>query len=220
MGENFDIDGLVSYYKETISDTKMLINPEYRILDREVRSLNGKLSTLRAKFGKLTLKIDESPTDKRLQKSIAKKAEIHQEIQILEKQIGIVKEKRKGTVRKITFEQLPPQEQFTNAINDRKYFLDNIKMIAYRAETGMYNIIKHQMNPHHADEGRKLLQQTYTSDVDLIPDYQDKTLTVKIHHLNYRRDNKVLEHLCEELNETETVFPGTDLRLIYKLVSA
>jgi len=30
----------------------------------------------------------------------------------------------------------------------------------------------------------------------------------------------VIRHLCEELNATETLFPGTGLKLIYKLGSA
>ena len=30
---------------------------------------------------------------------------------------------------------------------------------------------------------------------------------------------EVIRHLCTELNETETIFPGTKLRLVYKLVS-
>lgn len=219
MGENFDIDGLVSYSKRQVSETKTLINPQHRKLDSEVRSLNGKLIRQKAKFGGLTLKEDVLE-GKKLERAIAKKAQVLEEIQILENQIALAKEKRKNTERKITFAQLPAEEQFTDAINDRKHFLDQIKMIAYRAETSMYNLIKHQMNPHHSDEGRKLLQQIYKSNVDIVPDYQQKTLMVKIHHLNYRRDNKVLQYLCDQLNETETEFPGTDLRLIYKLVSS
>lgn len=92
-------------------------------------------------------------------------------------------------------------------------------MIAYRAETSMYHLIKPQMNIHHRDEGRKLLQQIYTSDADILPDYENKTLTVKLHHLNHRKNDKLLQYLCEKLNETETEFPGTDLKLIYKLLS-
>ncbi|MHB1841472.1 MAG: hypothetical protein ACYCPD_17075 [Acidobacteriaceae bacterium] len=29
--------------------------------------------------------------------------------------------------------------------------------------------------------------------------------------------DQALRHLCDELNATETTFPGTDLRLIYKI---
>ena len=84
----------------------------------------------------------------------------------------------------------------------------------------MYNQIKNQLNLHHQDEGRKLLQQIYTSDADIIPDYSNKTLTVKLRNLNYRKDDKVMKYLFEKLNETETEFPGTDLRIIYRLVSS
>lgn len=219
MSENFDIDGLVSYSKEIISDTKMLINPEYRQLESELRSLNGKLSRQKVLFGTLTLK-EELNKGKKLKKLIVKKAEIHQEINILEMQASVLKDKKKNIDRKITYSSLPKSEQFSNAINDRKHFMDNIKMIAYRAETGMYNLIKKQLNEHHQDESRKLLQQIYTSDADIVPDYINKTLTVKLHNLNYKKDDKVVSYLCEKLNETETEFPGTDLKIIYELVSS
>ena len=217
MTENFDIDGLVSYTKEIISDTKMLVNPAYKQLESELKSLNGKLSKQKTLFANLTLK-EESEKGKKLERSIAKKAEIHEEIKGLEAQIITIKDKKKNVDRKITFASLPQTEKFSNAINVRKHFMDNIKMIAYRAETGMYNMIKNRLS--HPDEGRKLLQLIYTSDADLIPDYTNKTLTVKLHNLNYRRDDKVVQYLCEKLNETETEFPGTDLKIIYQLVTA
>jgi hypothetical protein len=216
MTDNFDIDGLVSYTKEIISDTKMLVNPAYRQLESELKSLNGKLSKQKTLFANMTLK-EEPEKGKKLERSIAKKAEIHQEIKSLDAQIITIKDKKKNVDRKITFASLPQTEKFSNAINVRKHFMDNIKMIAYRAETGMYNMIKNRLS--HPDEGRKLLQLIYTSDADLIPDYPNKTLTVKLHNLNYRRDDKVVEYLCEKLNETETEFPGTDLKIIYQLVT-
>jgi len=214
---NFDIDGLVSYAKETISDTKMLVNPEYKQLESELKSLNGKLSRQKTLFANITLK-EEPEKGKKLERSIAKKAEMHQEIKGLEAQIITIKEKKKKVDRKIIFASLPPTEKFTNAINVRKHFMDNIKMIAYRAETAMYNMIKNQLS--HPDEGRKLLQQIYTSDADIIPDYANKTLTVKLHNLNYPKDDKVVRYLCEKLNETETEFPGTNLKVIYQLLSS
>jgi hypothetical protein len=217
MKENFDIDGLVSYAKETISDTKMLVNPEYKQLESELKSLNGKLSKQKTLFANITLK-EESEKRKKLERSIAKKAEMHQEIKWLEAQIITIKDKKKKVDRKITFASLPPTEKFSNAINVRKHFMDNIKMIAYRAETAMYNMRKNQLS--HPDEGRKLLQQIYTSDADIIPDYPNKTLTVKLHNLNYRKDDKVVQYLCEKLNETETEFPATNLKIIYQLVAS
>ncbi len=90
----------------------------------------------------------------------------------MEARIITVKDKKITVDRKIPFALLPPTEKFSNAINVRKQFMDNIKMIAYRAETGMYNMIKNQLS--HPDEGRKLLQMIYASDADIIPDYPNK----------------------------------------------
>ena len=217
MKQNFDIDGLVSYSKELISDTKMLVNPAYRQLESELKSLNGKLSKQKTLFTNTTLK-EESEKGKKLARSIAKKAAIYEEIKDLEAQIITIKDKKKDVDRKITFGSLPETEKFSNAINVRKQFMDNIKMIAYRAETGMYNMIKNQLS--HPDEGRKLLQMIYSSDADIVPDYPNKTLTVKLHNLNNKKDDKVAQYLCKKLTETEMEFPGTDLKMIYQLVSS
>ncbi len=219
MTDNFDIDGLVSYSMEKVSETKMLVNPAYKKLDSQLRSLNGKLSKQKILFTNTTLKM-VNEKGKKLTKAISKKAEIHQEIEVLESQITEIKNRKKKVDRKITFASLPPEEKFSNVINVRKQFMDNIKMIAYRAETAMYNLIKSQLGRYHQDEGRKLLQQVYSSDADIIPDYSNKTLTVKLHNFNNKKEDKVVQHLCEKLNETETEYPGTDLRIIYKLVSS
>lgn len=153
-----------------------------------------KLSKQKTLFTNTTLK-EQSEKGNKLARCIAKKAAIYQEMKDLEARIITIKDKRMTVDRKISFASLPPTEKFSNAINVRKQFMDNIKMIAYRAETGMYNMIKNQLS--HPDEGRKLLQMIYTSDADIIPDYPNKTLTVKLHNLNYRKDDKVAQYLCK-----------------------
>ena len=44
-----------------------------------------------------------------------------------------------------------------------------------------------------------------------------KTLTVRLHPLGCALQNAAVRHLADELTATETVFPGTDLRLIFTL---
>ena len=217
MMEHFDIDGLVSYLKETISDTKYLVNPIYRKLESELKKLNAKLIRKRAKFAALTLK-EQEIEDKKMKKYLAGKAVILEEIEQLENEVLIVKNQIKGTKRKITFAQLPKDVQFTNAINVRKHFMDTIKIIAYRAETGMCNIIKKQMG--HPDEVRKLIREIYQTDADIKPDYENKKLTIYLHKLNHWKDDKVAQILCDELNKTKTEFPGTDLVINYRMVSS
>ena len=112
---------------------------------------------------------------------------------------------------------LPEPDRFTQLRTERKYFLDTIKMIAYRAETSMAATLREELT--RADDARALLRQIYNTEVDLIPDLEAKTLTVRLHHLTQAAHDHAVRYLCEELTATETIFPGTDLRLVYKLGS-
>jgi hypothetical protein len=90
-------------------------------------------------------------------------------------------------------------------------------MIAYRAETAMANILRRSMR--HQDEARSLLRSLYTTEADLLPDHDRGLLTVRLHHPANNCSTQTIKKLCRELNETRTKFPGTELRLVYDLVS-
>jgi hypothetical protein len=50
----------------------------------------------------------------------------------------------------------------------------------------------------------------------LLPDLEKQTLTIRLHHLaNFMSDN-VIEKFCDELNATETRFPGANLCMMFK----
>ena len=79
----------------------------------------------------------------------------------------------------------------------------------------MANILRESLT--RADEARTLLRAIYTTEADLLPDYQNKTLTVRLHHLAQHRADQSVALLCAELNQTEMVFPKTDLRMIFEI---
>ncbi|MGB9487880.1 MAG: putative transposase [Terriglobia bacterium] len=64
-----------------------------------------------------------------------------------------------------------------------------------------------------AEDARGLARQIYSNDVELFPDPQNKTSTVRLHHLTLVAHDEAVRHLGDELNATETLFPGTDLCL-------
>lgn len=217
MMENFGIDVLVSYLKEKISDTTILINPAYRKLENQLKSITSKLNYRKAKFANFEL--GEIPTEEKLMnKYIAKKSELRNEIVELENRSQQIKDEKKKIPRKIMFSELPENEKFDNAINKRKSFMNTIKMIAYRAETAMTRIIKPYMS--HSNEARKLLQQLYKTDANLWVEKKNNRLIVEVHKLTYWKNDKIIKKLCDELNRSETQFPGTDLTIFYKMVSS
>lgn len=217
MMQEFGIDTLVSYLKGKISDTSVLVNPQYRALENLRKKLTSKLNTVKAKFSSLILA--DTPIEKKeMEKYLLKKEALKTEIEQRETEIEQVKAEKKTIPRKIAYSELPEVEKFDNVVNERKHFLDTIKIIAYRAETALSNIIKQDMS--HEDESRLLLKQIYKTDANIKVDQENKRLVVEIHRLAYRKDDKILERLCHAMNETQMQFPDTELTLFYKLVSS
>jgi hypothetical protein len=215
--QEFGIDTLVSYFKGKITDTTSLINPEYRILENARKKITSKLNRVKAKFATLTLQ-SESIDEKTMEKYISKKEELKDEIEQKETEIEQIKLQRKSVPKRITYSELPENEKFDNVINQRKHFLDTIKLITYRAETALSNMAKEYMS--HKDESRILLKQIYKTDANLIVDDENQKLIVEIHRLAHWKDDVVLEKLCTAMNLTETKFPDSNLTLIYRLVSS
>ncbi len=217
MMHEFGIDILVSYFKERITDTTLLVNPQYRTLENARKKITSKLNRVKAKFATLTLQA-ESINEKAMEKYLFKKQELKGDIEEKEKEIEQIKSQKKSVPKKIIYSELPENEKFDNVINQRKHFLDTVKLIAYRAETALSNIIKEHMS--HKDESRLLLKQIYKTDANLIVDNKNQKLVVEIHRLAHWKDDAVIEKLCMEMNNTETKFPGSNLTLSYKLVSS
>jgi hypothetical protein len=65
-----------------------------------------------------------------------------------------------------------------------------------------------------AEDARALLRQIYDTEVDLFPHAQNKTLTVRLHHLRQAAHDEAARHLRDELNAAETLFPSADLRSV------
>ncbi len=134
-----------------------------------------------------------------------------------QRQLEEVKTKRKATPHHIPVKDLPEDVRFTRLLPERKHFIDTIKMISYRAETSMVGILREKMSS--SDDARALLRQICDTECDLAPDLEANTLTVTLHHLTQAAHDQALHHLCDQLNETETIFPDTQLRLLFKVGS-
>jgi hypothetical protein len=214
--QHYGLDRLADYQTEEITDPIKVVNPLYRELCSKVKSANGKRSRLLAKFG--ALNIEHTIEKEHMEAFIAQKAWLSEQIEALETQIQELKAQRKETPRHIKVQDLPEAERFKKLSHMSKHFLDTLKMVAYRAESAMANSLRQHMKKQ--DEVRVVLQALYTAEADLLPDYANKILKVRLHHSPRVHTDTILRELCEELNATETVFPRSELRLIFELGSA
>jgi hypothetical protein len=216
MRQSYNLDGLVDYGTDSIPDATRVVNPAYRTLDGQVRKTIGVLNRRIAAFGAINLEAEIEPRE--VEAFTRRKADLQETIAALQKEADEIKARRKETKRHITYQDLPPEAQFDRLSIHSKHLIDTIKMIAYRAETAMALILRQTMK--RPDDARSLLRTIYTTEADILPDPEAKTLTVRLHPLANTSSDLAVTHLCAELNATETLFPGTELRLIYELVSS
>jgi len=215
MRNHYGLDKLITYDTEPVPDTTPIINPKYRHLEGEIRKNTSLLNRVVAQFGGLSLEGDIDQC--RVKAYEAKKAELQEAAAHLRDKLTALKGERKNTQRHVTLGELPEDARFERLAVNSKHFIDTIKMIAYRAETAMAHTLQEKML--RTDDARALLRAVYTTEADMLPDEAAQTLTVRLHRMASRSHDKVIAHLCEELNATETVYPGTNLRLIYEMVS-
>ncbi|MBU1569470.1 MAG: hypothetical protein KKE00_02935 [Proteobacteria bacterium] len=216
MMENFDIDALTGYKLYGFDETRLVVNPVYRRLEGSIKKNAALLSRRKAKFHDLQMKGNEL-TPKKMEEYEQKKGELWEEIEFIEKELVSLKAERKQTKKHIPFEELDAEERFFRIAPARKQLLDTVKMIAYRAETAMAQILRKFLGKK--DDVRPLLRQIYGADIDLVPDDGNKTLTVRLHGLANPQADRAVQLLCNRLNETETIYPGTNFKLNFELVS-
>jgi transposase len=214
MMEHFAIDALSEYRTEEIPATnRPVVNPAWRELDRQARSVKGKLTNRQARFAALTLKseADEAKTAKWEKQ----KSKLREEIEQFEHDMDSLKEEMNSTPKHLEWEKFPEDAKFERLAPSRKRLTDTVKLVAYRAETAMSNILRDGLR--REDDSRSLVRDLLRSDADLVPHSDTNVLEVRIHTMANPRSNRAIQHLLDHLNAAECTYPGTEFRLSYSL---
>jgi len=215
MEKHFAIDLLSEYGTEGFTGPQQVVNPVFRELERQRRSVTTKLDRRKAKFGDMG--IHPELDDRKLNRWKKKKEQLVEEIEQFEHELKNIKQQQKETPRHLDWEALPEEQKFERLKPSRKHLVDTVKMIAYRAETAMTNIVREKLAKK--DTARSLIQDLCRSDADILPDEKNGTLTIQIHSFANARSNRAVRHLLEHLNESDFNYPGTKLKLRYQLAA-
>ena len=212
MGRHYGLDRLIEYGTEPLPEATRVVNPAWRRKDQEVRRERAAQVRLQAQFGARSLPAQAEPEAVAAYEQ--QKGRLLEQLQQQEKKLAQLKAERKAAPRHLMLKELPQAERFSQLRTTKKHFVDTIKLIAYRAETALVALAREKLS--RSEDARSLIRQIFESAVDLFPNPQEKTLTVQLHRLTNPIHDGVLQHLCTELTATETVYPGTDLRLIFE----
>ncbi len=211
MRQHYGLDALVEYGTTPLPDATPVVNPVRRALESTIRSERSKLTREQAEFGAHTLPGGVSAAEANAWEE--KKGRLLATIQTRQNEIAALLAKRKETPRKMALKDLPPEHRFAALSGVRKHFVDTIKLIAYRAETALVHAAREHLA--REDDARSFVRCVLDAAVDLRPDPEAQQMQVRFHTLTSPAHNAVLAHLCTELTETLTVFPGTEMRLIF-----
>ena len=217
MIENYDFDKMIEYGTQPSLYQKTIPNPVYRKICYQLKKVHAKKARIEARVYN---KIHAHPnnTIEELETKMSVASDLIEQINDYDQEIRTLKQNREQIPCRITLDQMPENERYDKLKVEGKKFKNAVLMIAYRAETSLYNIIKSFYKGFNND-GRILIKKILTSDADIAPDYDNRTLTITLHSLATPRDNKAANRLCQLLTESQTIYPGTDLRLIYKTIA-
>jgi hypothetical protein len=113
--------------------------------------------------------------------------------------------------------RLPEEKKYNNKLKtESKIFMNVIKMICYRDESTVASLIAPSL-ANAEKEKRMVVRQIIQANADVIPDYKNNILNVVLYSLSANRYNHAAAELADLLNQTETIFPGTDLRMVFKI---
>lgn len=215
MIEHFGLESLMTYQLEPVSETTRVVNPAVRGLTAQIKRQTTQLTRRRAEYGagQLAGPLEVAAAEQYQNRQ----TQLRQTIEALEQEVGALKQQRKQLPSHVTLGELPPVERFQQLARPKKHLVDTLKMVAYRAETALAMSLRQHMA--RTNDARALLREIFVAPADLWPDETTKTLTVSLHHLSNACSDQLANRLAEELNATETIFPGTQLRMVFKLVS-
>jgi hypothetical protein len=218
MRQEYAFDKILQYTVDVLNGELKVVNLEYSNIVYKIKKEREKLQRRKANLYGHDLKNPLELDEKEPQKWIKKRLEMIEEVQLIEKQIENLVKKRKETPCKIPIAQMPEARRY-NRLNHESQMLQNvIKMICYRAETALANLIA----PHYKranQEIRALIKSVIRTPINMEVDREKRELKINLYSLANQRSNEAISKICETLNETNTIYPGTNLKLIYKIAT-
>lgn len=214
MRQEFAIDHICTYSMDTVDPDQTIPNPARKKVEKNRAKYRSKLGQLQKKYGELILDKKPEISNRKGKSRNEKLKELEEGIRILEHKCNELKTTVKELPERIAVKEMLDTEKIIAQERERKVFTDAVKMVAYRAETELFEMIS-PFYARHDNEGRKFLKALFKLPADIVPDEEEKLLIVRLHGMANGRNNTALKLLCEIANEQGICYPGTDLRMVF-----
>ena len=209
MREEFLLDALVDYQIKPEDPTLTIPNPEHRALDKEIRAARADLGRLEREYGAAAA-ADTDPRRRPTMRGFkAAHGRLGKQLRAARARVAQLFEKRRGVPKRIEIRDLS-ERAVVRLATERKHLTDIIKMVAYQAESDLLALLR----PHYAradQEGRTLLHELFATAGDIR--VCDREVHITLAPLSSPHRTRAAQTLCEVIDQTATVFPGSRLRM-------
>jgi len=212
MRHEFALDHLPTMQVEPADPERSVPNPAVQEKRRELNRTKARLSQAEQAYGQ---KVHENAEQRcrTVRGFKISQSELGREITGLRLVCDRLEAELRALPARVPVKQILPGEKIVRLERERKIITDTIKMVSYRAETQLANLVG-PLLPQRDDEARKFMRQVFDLSADLLPDYKEGKLVVRLHSMATPRYNRALGSLCAVLNDLDVYYPGTKLRLV------
>ena len=212
MRHEFALDHLPTTAVEPADPERSVPNPAVKKKKRELTLAKARVNKAEQAYGQ---KAYENPEQKRrtVRGFKISHAELGQRIRLLRETCEQLDAELKALPARVPVREVMNGEPVVQLERERKIITDTLKMVAYRAETQLANLVG-PLLPYKGDEARKFMRQVFELPADLLPDYEQNKLVVRLHSMANPRSNRALHALCNVLNDLKVHYPGTKLQLV------
>jgi transposase len=208
MREEFLLDALVDYQIEPEDPTRTIPNPGRRALDKEIRAARVDLAKLEREYGAAAADNAEQrrPTMRGFKVAHGR---LGKQLRTARARVAQLFEQRRDVPKRVEVRDLN-EPALVKLATERKHLTDIIKMVAYQAESDLLALLR----PHYArvdQEGRTLLHELFATAGDIR--VSDSELHITLAPLSSPHRTHAAQALCEMLDQTAIIFPGSRLRI-------
>ena len=218
MRHEFALDHLPTTAVEPADPNRSVPNPEVKEKRRELGRVKVRLTKAEQAYGQ---KAHDNPEQKRrtVRGFKISHAELGREIKELRATRRQLEAEMGALPPRVPVSEVMDGEPIVRLERERKIITDTLKMVAYRAETQLANLVG-PLLPYREDEARAFMRRVFNLPADLLPDHEQGTLVVRLHGMTTPRDNRALAALCAVLNDLKVCYPGTTLRIVLEATHA
>jgi transposase len=211
--EEYAIDALADHRVEPADPSREVPNPAWRAADKELRAARAALAKLEMAYGRAVIRnLKTRPATMRAITSAD--AKLEENIRVAQSIVTSSKEKRSTIPQRISVNKAMGERPVVKLASERKHLMNILKMVAYQVESDLLELVrpKYARSEH---EGRTLVQTALRSAAAIEPTASQ--LLIKLAPLSSPHRSRAVAALCEALNASNTVFPGTHLRMRYSV---